>query len=55
MTGDWNAVDEMSEDLNKDLNTVQEVVVKMRELREKTLLERPDDELKQDEKVFARS
>ena len=38
MTGAWAAVDEMSEDVNKDLSTVQEVVVMMRGLRKRHCL-----------------
>ena len=43
MTGDMSAVGKMSEDINKYLSTVQEVVMKTRDLREKTSLERPGD------------
>ena len=48
MTGDWNAVDEMAEDINKALDTVQEVEGEMQALKEKTLLGRTDEELKRD-------
>ena len=48
MTGDWSAVDEMSEDINQDREIVQEIKEKMLAMKERMLLERTDKELKQD-------
>lgn len=53
MHGARNAVGEMIGDINKDLSTVQEVVARTQEMAEKTLLERPDGELKQDKDSLA--
>ena len=48
MMGDWGAVGEMSEDVDKDSELVQEVMEILRALRERTLMERTDEERKQD-------
>ena len=39
MTGDWSAVDEMSDDINKDMDIVQEIKVKTLAMEEKIPLE----------------
>ena len=55
MTGDWSAVDEMSDGVNKDMEIVQEIKVKMLAMKEKILLERTDAELEQEEIANAKA
>ena len=48
MTGYWDAVDEMSAEVEEDCKTVQEIVERMQKIQEKSLLGRTNEELAQD-------
>ena len=48
MTGDWDAVGQMGEQVDEDRKIVLEIVDRMKEVRKKTLLGRTNEELMQD-------
>ena len=52
MTGDCDAVDKMSEEVEDDHKAVLEIVERMKKVQEKTLIGRTDEELAQDREAL---